>query len=147
MDKFFKEQQGSLLESFDVSGLLENLDYKKFFNGLIETIEKSSFGPMFMMVGGTAALEPMRDPFTEKMKSTIIDFTKTDDFQNSLNKAPKSDELINKVEAIVKNRLDEHTPHMVKTIIQEMIKKHLGWLVVWGGVFGGLIGLLMSLTK
>ena len=147
MDKFFKEQQGSLLESFDISGLLENLDYKKFFNGLIETIENSSFGPMLMMVGGTAALEPMRDPFTEKMKSTIIDFTKTDDFQNSLNKGPKSDELINKVEAIVKNRLDELTPQMVKTIIQEMIRKHLGWLVVWGGVLGGLIGLLMSLTK
>jgi hypothetical protein len=23
-----------------------------------------------------------------------------------------------------------------------MIKKHLGWLVVWGGFFGGLIGLI-----
>jgi len=22
-----------------------------------------------------------------------------------------------------------------------MIKKHLGWLVVWGGVIGGIIGL------
>jgi hypothetical protein len=25
-----------------------------------------------------------------------------------------------------------------------MIKKHLGWLVVWGGVLGGLIGLLVT---
>jgi hypothetical protein len=30
---------------------------------------------------------------------------------------------------------------MVKEIIQTMIRQHLGWLVVWGGVFGGLIGL------
>jgi hypothetical protein len=25
-----------------------------------------------------------------------------------------------------------------------MIRKHLGWLVVWGGVFGGIIGLAVS---
>jgi hypothetical protein len=35
---------------------------------------------------------------------------------------------------------------MVKEIIQTMIRKHLGWLVVWGGVFGGIIGLAMSFT-
>jgi hypothetical protein len=26
-----------------------------------------------------------------------------------------------------------------------MIREHLGWLVVWGGGFGGLIGLIASL--
>jgi hypothetical protein len=26
-----------------------------------------------------------------------------------------------------------------------MIREHLGWLVVWGGVFGGLIGLLTAI--
>ena len=30
---------------------------------------------------------------------------------------------------------------MVKGIMQDMIRAPLGWLVVWGGVFGGLIGL------
>ncbi|EMW0566351.1 DUF445 domain-containing protein, partial [Vibrio parahaemolyticus] len=24
------------------------------------------------------------------------------------------------------------------------IKEHLGWLVVWGGVFGGLIGVIST---
>ena len=32
----------------------------------------------------------------------------------------------------------------IKIIIQKMIKEHLGWLVVWGGFFGGLLGLLLS---
>jgi Na+/H+ antiporter NhaD/arsenite permease-like protein len=36
---------------------------------------------------------------------------------------------------------------MVKDIIQQMIKKHLGWLVVWGGVFGGLIGLIAAYSN
>jgi len=33
---------------------------------------------------------------------------------------------------------------MVKEIIERMIQEHLGWLVVWGGVFGGLIGLVTT---
>jgi hypothetical protein len=28
-----------------------------------------------------------------------------------------------------------------------MIRKHLGWLVLWGGVFGGLIGLICEGIK
>ncbi|MCX9561827.1 DUF445 domain-containing protein, partial [Vibrio cholerae] len=29
-------------------------------------------------------------------------------------------------------------------IVQKMIKEHLGWLVIWGGVFGGVIGLVSA---
>jgi len=36
---------------------------------------------------------------------------------------------------------------MVKDIMQRMIKRHLGWLVVWGGVFGGIIGLIAGLLQ
>jgi hypothetical protein len=25
-------------------------------------------------------------------------------------------------------------------MVQDIIRQHLGWLVVWGGVFGGAIG-------
>jgi len=61
--KFFAEKEEGLLDKLDLSNLLESLDYKRFFDGLIETIEQSSFAPMLMMVGGTGALEPMRGPF------------------------------------------------------------------------------------
>ena len=36
------------------------------------------------------------------------------------------------------------TPIMIKIIIQDIMRKHLGWLVVWGGVFGGIIGFIVS---
>ena len=49
-----------------------------------------------------------------------------------------------KVDGIVTRRLGELTPGMVKEIVQDMIRRHLGWLVVWGGVFGGLIGLVTA---
>jgi len=54
-------------------------------------------------------------------------------------------DMQDKVSEIIDIRLAELTPKMVKEIIQTMIKKHLGWLVVWGGVFGGLFGLAAAL--
>ena len=46
---------------------------------------------------------------------------------------------------IIDKRLNELTPEHIKIIMKEMIQKHLGWLVVWGGVFGFLIGLLLGI--
>ena len=54
--------------------------------------------------------------------------------------------LLNQVEQIIDQRLDELTPVHVKNIIQEMIRKHLGWLVVWGGVVGGIIGFAVAIV-
>jgi len=33
---------------------------------------------------------------------------------------------------------------MVKEMVQNIIKEHLGWLVIWGAVFGGLIGFVST---
>ena len=49
--------------------------------------------------------------------------------------------LLTQVEQIIDQRLNQLTPGQVKDIIQEMIREHLGWLVVWGGAVGGFIGL------
>jgi len=45
-----------------------------------------------------------------------------------------------KLEKLIDDRLNEIGPNEVKIILKRMIDKHLGWLVLWGGVFGGLIG-------
>ena len=49
-----------------------------------------------------------------------------------------------KIENILDSRLADLTPKDIKDIIQRMIKEHLGWLVVWGGFFGGLLGFILS---
>ena len=49
------------------------------------------------------------------------------------------------LEEIIDQRLNELTSQHVKIIIKQMIHKHLGWLVVWGGVFGFFIGIILGL--
>lgn len=46
------------------------------------------------------------------------------------------------IDLLMTEKLELLTPQLVKTLIEEMIKQHLGWLIVWGNIFGGAIGIL-----
>lgn len=122
--------------------IVNKIDFDKVFIGLVEAIEGSQLGGMLAMVGGRKALDLLKDPFTKKLKIIIEDFvtenTSTD------NNSDTTASLLLKIENILDARLADLSPEDIKLIIQKMIKEHLGWLVVWGGFFGGLLGLLLS---
>lgn len=100
------------------------------------------------MLGGTEALQPLKEPFVEKMQTSIIEIGQSDTVKNALKEQFESpammDEIKENIEAIIDQRLSELTPKLVKEMVQKMIKEHLGWLVVWGGVFGGVIGVISA---
>ena len=93
---------------------------------------------MFAMVGGRKALQPLRQPITLKLQDIINEIQEAEVTKNDDKNRTSS--LLNQVEQIIDQRLDELTPEQVKNIIKDMIRKHLGWLVVWGGAVGGFIG-------
>ena len=132
----------------DFAPIIKKVDLAPTFDSLVEVIKDSSFGQMLGMFGGVEALEPMRQPFVNKMGTALEDITQDPKFtlllQQELTQPDIQQDLHEKINTIVEQRLNELTPKMVKDIIQNMIREHLGWLVVWGGVFGGLIGLLAA---
>jgi uncharacterized membrane protein YheB (UPF0754 family) len=132
----------------DFAPIIKKVDLAPTFDSLVEVIKDSSFGQMLGMFGGVEALEPMRQPFVIKMGAALEDITQDPKFtlllQQELTQPDIQQDLHEKINTIVEQRLGELTPKMVKDIIQSMIREHLGWLVVWGGVFGGLIGLLAA---
>jgi uncharacterized membrane protein YheB (UPF0754 family) len=126
--------------------IANSLNYDKIYEALVEGILESSFGKMITLMGGQEAIEPLRASITTKLRIAVNEMLKEDNLQKRL-----VEEFIGNysgfsltIEKIVDNRLAILTPNMVKDIIQKMIHQHLGWLVVWGGVFGGLIGLITS---
>ena len=130
---FIEQQTGAL--STDISNMI---DFDRVFDGLVEAIESSSMGSMLAMLGGRKALQPLKKPINLKLQE-IISEIKEAKSEETDNKGLTSS-IIAQVEQIIDQRLDELTPGQVKNIIQAIIRKHLGWLVVWGGAVGGLIG-------
>jgi len=153
MEQFFtQEQLNGFFEreekKLDLTPIIEEMDVSPAFNALTKTVMESSFGGMLSMFGGASALEGLRAPFSDKLKTSIVEIAKSDDFQQKIsenlrNSSLSSDMLIT-IEQMIDTRLDALTPKMVKEIVQDFIKEHLGWLVVWGGFFGALIGLLST---
>ncbi len=150
IDRFLTDSQSGHAIDLPLAPVIEKIDLSPAFDSLVQTIMQSQFGGMLGMFGGQDALMPLKEPFCDNMKASLIEISQQDDFADLLRdelESPQSmGNSIDKIEQIIEQRLNELTPQLVKQIISEMIRKHLGWLVVWGGVFGGLIGLLMGLV-
>ena len=123
-----------------IISISKNINYNNIFEGLTESIESSQLGGMLSMVGGKKALEPLRKPIIIKLEAlfkSIIENEKRSNFGDEI-----VDNVYVRIEKLIDDRLNELSPQDVKKIIQNLIDKHLGWLVIWGGVFGGFIGII-----
>lgn len=148
IERFFQASMDSEIRQIDLTPVLKLVDYDQLFQSLLDAIAKSSLGSMLSFIGGREALAPLKEPFIEALQIKLSEMAKMPEITTALAQQHSffhPEKVISKVDQIVDLRLQELTPQMVKLIIQNMIRKHLGWLVIWGGVFGGLIGLIVSL--
>ncbi|TQV62530.1 MAG: DUF445 family protein [Sulfurovum sp.] len=140
---FTKEDQ-----KIDLKPMISIIDFNPAFNAISTTILESKFGDMIKLFGAEKNIESFREPFILKIRENFENMVDSNQFKDSLNgyiiNSSLSQDLINSVDSIIDDRLNQLTPVMIKEIVQHLISKHLGWLVVWGGVLGGLIGLVSS---
>ena len=143
--EFFSKEN---LESFikenlneNKNSILDNIDHDYIFTKLIEAIKESSLGSFVDLVGGEKSLQPLKEPIRKKIQEIFDDIKKNGEEKIGNHNHSVFDNL----EKIIDKRLEELTPNQVKDIIKNIIEKHLGWLVVWGGVFGFLIGTSLGL--
>ncbi|MGE3775103.1 MAG: DUF445 domain-containing protein, partial [Gammaproteobacteria bacterium] len=113
------------------------------FEHLGDAIVESPMGAMLNMLGGRKVHEPLKEPIIDKLKGVVAELASDADADGP----GLTDSLVHQVEQIIDNRLAELTPQKVKEIVEDMIRKHLGWLVVWGGVLGGFIGFVFELLR
>ncbi len=153
MEQFFTREQLSAFfageeQKIDLKPLVEGADFTPAFEALTKTVMESKFGGAIAMFGGEEALEALRGPFSKKLKSAVAAIVSSETFKKQLDHhlqhSTLTDDMLASIDALISSRLEELTPGMVKELVRGLIREHLGWLVVWGGVFGGLIGLISS---
>ncbi len=144
-ENFAKVSREALPHEIEPDLVMDKIDLDKMFDGFMSVVKASSFGSMLDMFGGTEALEPLRDPFKKKFEGQLSGILSNIDISSVLQQEIDFEEFKSRIGNMVDSRLNELTPKHVKEIIADMIRQHLGWLVVWGGVFGAFIGLLSTL--
>ncbi len=151
MENFFTEEnfanvsKEALPHEIQPGLVMDKIDLDKLFDGFVSVVKASSFGSMLDMFGGSEALEPLRDPFKREFEGQLSGILSNIDISSVLQQETDFEEFKSRIGNMVDSRLSELTPKHVKEIIEEMIRQHLGWLVVWGGVFGAFIGFLSTL--
>ncbi|MBD5779254.1 DUF445 domain-containing protein [Pelagicoccus sp. NFK12] len=140
-ENFMKFADTALHQGLDAETLEKSIDMDELFEGFLQVVAHSKFGGMLSMFGGAKVLEPLRDPFKEEFRKRLKQIVDSLDISQSHSSFEKVQPMI---EGLVRGKLDELTAPQVKQILSDLIREHLGWLVVWGGVFGALIGLLST---
>jgi uncharacterized membrane-anchored protein YjiN (DUF445 family) len=139
IERFF-DQHGAT----SAQAIGERIDYDRVFDHLVDAIADSPLGNALKMFGGKQALLPLKEPIIEKLKGVVNELATSSSTEGG---SKLTEGLVSQVELIIDSRLAELTPQKVKQIVEDMIRKHLGWLVLWGGVFGGLIGIISEGVK
>jgi len=151
IEQFIESEEKEGGKVLNLEPFFAAVDYEKIYGSLVLCIMESSFGGMLAMMGGAEALAPLKEPLTERMKTTLTEMVDSEAFKaalkHGLNSHKISADLVDKIELVIDKRLAELTPQMVKEMVQTIIREHLGWLVVWGGVFGGALGALFSVVN
>ncbi len=149
VEHFFSGHSNGADSPINFDPVIRNLNLDDAYDQLETIIMSSGFGGMLGMIGGKKALDPMRDLFKTIMHDYLFKTVHSPIFQKAVHGQIKSvvtsDDFIDRIGVIVRKRLDELTPQMITEIIQRMIREHLGWLVVWGAVIGGVIGLISAI--
>jgi uncharacterized membrane-anchored protein YjiN (DUF445 family) len=143
-ENFVKVAQNALPHTIQPELVMDKIDFDKIFYGFVAVIKNSSFGGMFTLFGGEKVIEPMREPFKKEFERQASEILRNIDVASILQKETDFETFRSRIAAMVDATINELTPRRVKEIVEKMIRIHLGWLVVWGGVFGAMIGFISA---
>ena len=121
--------------------------FDALFEAKLEAISKTPDGMILNTIaplfGGVAPMVPILKPFIGAFGSEIVnDIARNCEVTDLVS----TEDVIREVENLLNEKLVMITPEMVRELMEEIIRDHLGWLVVWGNVFGAVIGMASVLA-
>ncbi|KAJ5067080.1 hypothetical protein M0811_13342 [Anaeramoeba ignava] len=106
----------------------------------LEELKQRPEGKVLSMVGlEPAKLKPLILPFIGGFGNSLSQIS-ADAF--GVSEVFNAENLRKEIDNLMTEKLKELTPQAVKALLERVIRHHLGWLIVWGNVFGGIIGII-----
>eukprot|EP01083_Nonionella_stella_P089759 250581_1 len=141
----------SKVQTFDLEGkicmIMDSPETQKMIDiKLNETMQKPEvIMLMAMMNMQSAMLIPMLKPFIVTMGKDVAPMLKTQLFDDS--EFVNTRRIHEEIDQLMETKLELLTAPMVKKLMEEVMRKHLAWLIIWGNIFGALIGLISAILK
>ncbi|CAD7962627.1 unnamed protein product [Amoebophrya sp. A120] len=139
LNSYLNTRVPKLLEQFDIPSLLDKPGFETTLKQKMEEVAATPEGMMLNMIkqmfgGSFDGLMPMLKP---TLAALAKDLTTNLDVGSFLS----VERIKVEIDLLMTEKLELLSPDLVKRLLEEMIRKHLGWLVLWGNIFGGAIGL------
>lgn len=142
-DKLSKFASKDAIEG-KLKGLLDSPDFETMLDTKLAEMADKPMGMMLAMLNLNASkVKPFIKPFVTSMASDLGPLIH--EMLSGDGAIPVS-KIRDEVENLMDERLKELTANRIKVLIEAVIREHLAWLVVWGNVFGGLIGIISELV-
>jgi uncharacterized membrane protein YheB (UPF0754 family) len=139
LERFFAGRVNALVRSPDLDGrlqeLLESEQVDQIIGRKLVELAQSPAGLMIALVGAER-IRPLVRQFVSGVGAEIAPLLA----EGLARPGVEVDELRRQVEELLEAKLEELSPERVKQMMEEVIREHLGWLIVWGNVFGAAIG-------
>ena len=141
LERFLGERAGEMAIGDElgtkVAEVLESAEIDAIIDAKLEEMAASPQGMMIKMVG-IQTVKPLVKQFVIGVGTEIAPLLVGEVARPELEVGA----LRAQVDRLLETKLEELTPERVKEMMEEVIREHLGWLIVWGNIFGGTIGLV-----
>ena len=141
LERFFADRPPSFFRDGELeiklAELLESEEVDQIVGRKLEELLQSPEGMMLKIVGADA-IKRLVKQFVSGVGVEIAPRLSSEFAQPTLH----VEALREQVDNLLTAKLEELTPETVKRMMEEVIREHLGWLIIWGNVFGGTIGLV-----
>jgi len=136
-----------LLGDLDLGDRIKSgLEKPEFDTKLITKLDEMCLKPegmliqtMAQMFGGVPLLVPVIKPlilgFADEFASSFID-------NFDVKEIVSAEKIRTEIDTLMSQKLLLLTPELVKKLMEEVIREHLSWLIIWGNLFGGLLGVI-----
>jgi uncharacterized membrane protein YheB (UPF0754 family) len=122
-------------------------------DGEIEKLMDSSLGGLLLMVGADnvkPAVHRFVNSFLASLRPRVIEIASQADAETvplELDEEAIVRDLRSAVDDLLGKKLIELDAMTVKRMMEDVMRSHLGWLVVWGNVLGAALGVIPLLFK
>mmetsp|Transcript_7830 Transcript_7830/g.10746 ORF Transcript_7830/g.10746 Transcript_7830/m.10746 type:complete len:313 (-) Transcript_7830:213-1151(-) len=152
--EFLKKYLANQIEEFELEGLIKKTMESESMDKLIDEQLNNAFNSdevkMLLSMAGVnplmiQAVVPLLKPFITNMAGSVAPKLK----EMAIEKTSDNNiEIIRgEIDKMMTAKLKLLTPEMVKKLLEEVMRKHLSWLVIWGNVFGALIGVFCAVLN